>query len=180
MRTWPLFSLALALAAPAARADGEVQLVTPDVQPPPPTPFDRGKFGLGFGASEQSVLGYNYLVIGGGVTYFVLDGVELGISALHEFSSDGPSISRVSPSLRYIAQPLVGKWPVIPYIGAFYAHDFIGGGYADEDSIGGRVGFIFISGHAILGLGLAVEHFVSACTMDCTFEYPDLTVSLAL
>jgi hypothetical protein len=169
-----LTSIAHAQPGPSA-PDGEQQ----PPPPPLPTPFDRGKFGLGLGASEQAAFGENYLVVGGGVTYYVLNGVELGLSALHEFGS-GPSISRVSPSLRYVAQPLVHKWPVVPYIGAFYAHDFIGGGYVDQDSIGGRAGFIMVSGHAVLGLGLAVEHFVAGCTMDCTIEYPDITVSLAL
>lgn len=177
MRRWWLAGCLLLCAATAARADVDPEA---PARPPPPTPFDRGKFGLGLGASEQTAFGTSYFVVGGGLAYFVLPGVELGLSALHEFSSDGPSISRVSPSLRYVAQPLVGKWPVIPYVGGFYAHDFIGDNFADQDSIGARAGFIFISGHAVLGLGLAVEHFVAGCQQDCTIEYPDLTVSLAL
>src|SRR5436190_19196437 len=100
-----------------------VLLATPafadDEQPPLKTPFDRGKLSLGLAGGTTSSLGYRYYLIGAGLGYFVLDGVELGAGGLVEFG-DGPSIAKVTPSLRYIAQPLVGKWPVIPYVGAFY------------------------------------------------------------
>jgi hypothetical protein len=150
-------------------------------QPGPPvrTPFDRGRVALSAGASSQTLFGSTYIEIGAGVGYYVLDGLAIGLSGIYEFGN-GPSIAQVSPSLRYVAQPLVGKWPIVPYIGTFYKHWFIGGDYADEDTVGGSIGFMYVSGNVLLGLGLAVETEISACTMSCTWEYPDLTFSLAL
>ncbi len=178
-----LLAVGLVLASTHAAHADDAQPQPPSLQlqlapPPLPTPFDRGKFGLGLGAASQTLFGENYFEVGGGVTYFVLDGVELGASGLHEFGS-GPSISQLSPSLRYIAKPLVGRWPVIPYIGTFYKHWFVGG-LPDEDTVGARAGFIYVSGHVLLGLGIAGEDVVSACTTGCTFVYPDVTVSLSL
>lgn len=166
---WP----ALALLVPSLAA------AQPEDPPPRPTPFDQGRFGLSVGASTQQSLGAHYFVIGAGVAYYLLDGLSIGLSGIQEFG-DGPNISRLSPELRYVAQPLVYKWPVVPYVGAFYNHWFIGDDYPDVDTIGARAGLMFVSGHLILGLGIAVEHTVSACTDACNDAYPDLQISFAL
>jgi hypothetical protein len=137
------------------------------------TPFDQGRIGLNITVGEQTSFGYNHIALGAGAGYFVLDGLELGAFALHEFGS-GPSIDEVSPSIRYVAQPLVGRWPVIPYGAAFYNHWFLGGGFSDLDSVGGRAGLLTLRGRLIVGLGVAVEHVLSACT-ECNYVYPDVT-----
>jgi hypothetical protein len=168
-------SLAVAVVTLVASATASAD----DVTPPKKTPFDRGHFGLSVGGGSQTTLGYSYIVIGAGVGYYVLDGVELGASGIEEFGS-GPNIAKLSPSLRYVAQPLVGVWPVIPYVGTFYNHWFVGGGNPDEDTVGSRAGLLYVSGQLVLGLGVAVERVVSTCTMDCTLVYPDFTISLAL
>jgi hypothetical protein len=161
-------------AEPAEPAEPE-----PPPPPPPrtPTPFDRGKFSLGGGAGRQSNLGFDYFVIGLGVGYYVLDGVEVGLAGLYQFG-DGPSISQLSPSLRYVAQPLVGRSPLIPYGGVFYRHWFIGSDIDDVDTLGGRVGLLYVSGF-VIGLGIVYEHTVSECVEDCGQFYPDFTISLS-
>jgi len=120
-----------------------------------------------------------HFALGAAVGYFVLDGVEVGLGGLYQFG-DGPSISKLTPSLRYIAQPLVGRSPVIPYVGAFYNHWFIGDGLADVDTLGGRGGLVYVSGQLVLGLGVVYERVISECVMDCSSVYPDFTISLAL
>jgi hypothetical protein len=163
-------ALAVAVFASPAFAD--------DSAPPRPTPFDRGKIGISIGGGSTSAFSHTYYVLGGGVGYFVLDGVELGLSGLVQFGAD-PSIEKLSPSLRYVAQPLVGKWPVIPYVGGFYTHWFVGKPYPDVDTVGGRGGGLFVSGQVVLGLGVVYERIISACTMDCDLVYPDVTISLS-
>jgi hypothetical protein len=151
----------------------------PDQAPPPPkTPFDRGKFNLSVGGGSQKLLDQSYFAIGASAGYFVLDGVEIGLGGLHEFGGS-PSISKLTPMLEYVAQPLVGKTPVIPYVATFYNHWFIGG-QADVDTVGGRAGLLYVSGQLVLGLGAAYERIVSKCVMNCSSIYPDVTVSLAL
>lgn len=142
--------------------------------PPRETPFDRGHVGFSVGAGEQSAFGHNYVGLGAGVGYYVLDGLELGAFALHEFG-DGPSINEVSPSLRYVAQPLVGSWPVIPYAAVFYNHWFLGDGFSDLDTVGTRGGLLHLEGRLLVGLGVVYEHTVSTCRTSCDSVYPDLT-----
>ena len=150
-----------------------------DVTPPEKTPFDRGRFGFGVGAGTLTSFDTQYIWVDASAGYFVLDGLELGALALHAFGS-GPSISEVQPSLRYVARPLVGKSPVVPYVGTFYSHWFIGGANPDINTLGARAGLVFVShtdrGWLVLGLGAAYEHVLGACTQDCDSVYPDVTI----
>ncbi len=149
-----------------------------EIEPPTETPFDRGKKNLSVAGGAGNNLGEQYYAIGAGFGYFVLDGLELGASVLEQFG-DGPSITKLAPQVRYIAQPLVGKWPLIPYVGAFYTHWVIGGGIDDVDAVGARTGLLYVSGRILLGLGVAVEKTVSKCVDECTNVYPDFTISLS-
>ena len=154
-----------------------------DDDAPPPrrkTPFDQGRFAISAGGGTASNLGHDYVAIGGSFGYYVLDGVLVAVHGLEEFGSGNPNIFELSPELRYVAQPLVGKWPIIPYVGGFYNHWFIGDGVPDVDSVGGRAGGLFVSGNVVLGLGVVVEHIVSSCTNDCDSVYPDITIALSL
>jgi hypothetical protein len=151
----------LALAAAPAYGDG-------------PTPFDQGRISVGVTVGEQTVYGFNHLGLGAGIGYYVLDGLEVGLSALHEFG-DGPSINEVTPSVQYVAQPVAGRWAVIPYIGGFFNHWFLGDANADVNTVGGRAGLLRLSGRMVFGLGIAYEHTLSTCTTDCDFFYPDIS-----
>jgi len=150
-------------------------------QPEPPrrTPFDRGRFGLSAGAGTTSVFDQRYFGIGVAASYFVLDGVAIDLGTQVQWG-DGPTILRTSPGLRYVVQPLVGKWPLIPYVAGYYTHWFVGDAIADVDALGTRGGLLYVSGSLVLGLGIGYEHLVSECTMDCSSVYPDLTISIAL
>ena len=154
------------LAAVPAHAD--------DLDGPRETPFDQGRIGFQIGVGQQTGYGHSYYSVGAGAGYFVLDGLEIGAFALHAFGS-GPSISEVSPSLRYVAQPLVGRSPVIPYAAVFYNHWFVGDGLSDIDAIGARGGLIHLQGRLIIGLGIAYEHTISTCVSNCDAVYPDVT-----
>jgi hypothetical protein len=171
MTRWLVLACVLA-AAPVAHADDD------DADADRRTPFDRGRFSLSAGAGTTSAFGERHIAIGGSVGYFVLDGLALGLALQHQFGD--PSISLVSPELRYVAQPLVGRSPVVPYVGVFYSHWFVGEPFLDIDAVGTRGGLLYVSGRLILGLGVAYERVVSECTMDCDLIYPDLTLAIAL
>lgn len=165
--------LVIALLAEAAHAQ-------PAAEPERPrTPFDQGRFGLSAGAGTASAFGVRYYAIGLGASYFVLDGVGVGLGSQVQWG-DGPTFLRLTPEVRYVVQPLVGRWPLIPYAGVFYTHWFIGDHVDDEDAIGTRGGLLYVSGSIILGLGVAYEHLVSECAMNCSSVYPDITLSIAL
>jgi hypothetical protein len=143
------------------------------------TPFDRGHFTLMAGGGSQTVGGNHYLGVGVGVGYYVLDGLELGLFALHEFGS-GPSLNEVTPSIQYVARPLVGRSPLIPYAGVFYNHWFVGAPLSDSDTAGTRAGAVYLSGRVIVGLGVVYEHVLSTCTQSCDQVYPDVTLGFSL
>jgi hypothetical protein len=171
-------ALALVVLLAGARAHAQ-SAPDPDALPPRPrTPFDRGRFNLS-GAGTTSAFGERYYAIGLGATYYVLDGVGLGLWTQVQWG-DGPTIFRTTPDLRYVAQPLVGRWPLVPYAGVFYTHWFVGSRIDDVDAIGTRGGLLYVSGSMVLGLGIAYEHLVSTCSMDCDAVYPDITISIAL
>jgi hypothetical protein len=140
-----------------------------------PTPFDRGAMAISLGAGTQDAFGYSYFGVGAGLGYYVVDGLEVGMFALHGFG-DGPSLNQVRPTLTYVAQPLVGSWPLIPYIGGFYKHWFVGSPYEDVDTTGLRAGVFYLNGRILIGLGLAFEHVLSACDVDCDSVYPDVSI----
>jgi hypothetical protein len=150
----------------------------PGVQPEPErrTPFDRGRFALSGGGGTTSAFGMRYYYVGLGAAYFVLDGVAVGLNTQVQWG-DGPTIFRTTPELRYVAQPLVGSWPVIPYVGVYYSHWFVGDRIDDVDAIGTRGGLLYLSGSIIVGLGVGYEHLVSKCAMDCSVIYPDITLA---
>lgn len=147
--------------------------------PPPPTPFDRGRVAVSAGAGERSVLGDRYFVLGLGASYFVLRGLALDLDGTLELGP-GPTIGVVAPGVRYVAAPLVGVSPLVPYVGAFYQRAFVGGGLADTDAIGGRAGALYVQSRGlVLGLGVVVARTVSTCATDCTAIYPDVTIALS-
>jgi hypothetical protein len=169
-----MVAVAVTIAVPSAYAQPGVE-----EEAPRKTPFDRGRFGLSGGAGSTTAFGERYFAISVAASYFVLDGVALD-AATQVQRGNGPTILRTSPGVRYVAQPLVGRWPLVPYVGVFYSHWFVGDSYVDIDAIGTRGGLLYVSGSLVLGLGVAYERVVSACTMDCSSVYPDLTISLAL
>lgn len=157
-----------------------------DDAPPAPTPFDRGRISIAGGGGTSTTFNHHYVVIGGGVGYYVLDGVELSLHGSHQFG-DFTSVSELSPQLRYVAQPLFRTSPVVPYIGVFYNHWFIGDDYNDVDTVGVRAGGLFTSGTLMFGLGVVVEHVLTDCAEDggrCVVVddaiYPDVTFGFAL
>lgn len=165
-----LAALVLVLTCGTAAAQGVVE--EPEVR----TPFDRGRINLYLGAGSQK----SAIVVGGAFGYFVLAGLELSLGGQYQWG-DGPSIAKLTPGLRYVAQPLVLQhWPVVPYVGVFASHYFVGAQNIDEDALGTRGGLLYVSGNFVLGLGVAVERVISECTDDCTSVYPDFTVSLSL
>lgn len=144
------------------------------------TPFDRGRFNLGLGLNfGRTDANERYYVFGGGLGYYVLDGVEVGLGASVQFGG-GPTVLRTTPGVRYVLQPLVGKSPLIPYVGAFFGRYFISDGLEDVNSVGGKIGAIYVSGSLLIGLGLVAEKIISNCSVNCTDYYPEFAFALSL
>jgi hypothetical protein len=159
---------AIGLAAGTARAQDDDE---------EPTPWDQGSISLSLVVSTQDSFGDDYFVAGAGAGYFVLPGLELGGGVVRWFGGD-PGITQVSPHVRYVAVPL--RWPVLPYVGAFYTHFFLDDGLADADTVGTRAGLLWHQGTGLVfGVGAAFERFVSDCNDDCSTVYPEVTVGFS-
>jgi hypothetical protein len=142
-----------------------------------PTPWDRGRISLSITLASEDAFDESYFLVGAGVGYFVLTGLEVGLDGVHWFGGD-PGISVLSPQLRYVAVPL--GWPLLPYVGAFYTHYFIGDPFEDFDTVGARLGAVYHQGSGlIVGVGGIAERIVSDCNDDCTSIYPEVSVGFS-
>jgi len=142
-------------------------------------PFQQGNQVVSIIAGAGSAFGDDYLILGGGYGYYVIDGLELGIDAQFWLSGD-PSITKVSPKINYVfTQPKTVK----PYVGAFYRRTYIDG-LEDLDSIGYRAGLNFMGqGNFFFGLGFVYEDYqdcIETVYTDCSNTYPEITFSFSM
>lgn len=127
---------------------------------------------VGFGATNTD----DYLILGAGVGYFVVDGLEIGLDYDAWLIGD-PVMHRLSPETRYVFHFVE---VVKPYIGVFYRHTFVGG-YDDFDQIGARGGVYFAprSGVFFVGGGAVYERLLDCSDgliIDCDAVYPEVFV----
>ena len=120
--------------------------------------FARGQSRMGFVVGSGSGYGNNYLILGVGAGYFVMDGLALELD-FDAWIGATPFIWRASPGLRYVLWQLKA---IKPYGGVFYRHGFVGSGFPDTNSYGFRVGLIYQSSNrSYVGFGAVYERFFS-------------------
>lgn len=142
-------------------------------------PFDQGKthFSLVIGAG--TAFNQSYTIVGGGLDYFVLHGLQLGVDAQAWYGGDN-SIYKVSPQLRYVLD--TGS-SLKPYVGAFYRKTFIEN-FDNLESTGGRVGAYINTGASTqMSAGYVFENYLNCDNSvfnNCSDSYPELTISFAL
>lgn len=145
------------------------------------TAFSKNSTSVGVILGSGSAFNDNYLILGVGVGYYVVDGLELGID-LQRWISGEPSITKLSPHIKYVfTQPKVIK----PYIGAFYRRtyygDYRGIDLDDQDSFGYRAGAYFSTDNRVyIGGGIVYEEFkdCSAFT-ECSITYPEILFTVS-
>jgi hypothetical protein len=140
------------------------------------TAFSKGATSIGIVAGSGTAFNDNYIILGVGVGYYVLNGLELGIDVQHWFSGD-PSITKVSPQIKYVfTQAEVIK----PYVGAFYRRTYIQD-FNDEDSYGYRAGAYFSGSNGVyVGGGIVYEEYVNCPSyLDCSNTYPEVLISVS-
>ena len=139
------------------------------------TAFSRGSTAFSFVVGSGSAFNNSYTVLGVGVSYYVIDGVDIGIDAQHWFSGD-PSISKISPQIRYV---MTKPEKVKPYIGAFYRRTFIED-WDDADSFGYRAGAFFSGSRGVyIGGGIVYEEYRDCNFGDCSNTYPEMIISVS-
>ena len=140
--------------------------------------FSKGRLHGIVTAGSGSAFNETYLVLGAGVSYFVLDGLSVGLS-LEAWRNADPSLTKLTPSIQYVFYQV----PAIkPYLGAFYRRTYISG-LDDLNSYGARAGAYFQLGrNAFLGVGGVYETY-SDCRestyRSCSDTYPEVSLTFA-
>lgn len=142
-------------------------------------PFSQGSIGVSILLGNASVGDKSYLILGAGAGYYLIDGLEIGLEGSTWLLED-PRINTLTPQAKYVLYFV----PVIkPYVGTFYSHYFIGGGFDDQNSVGGRVGGYWIlgGGGSYLGVGAVYEHFLGCddAVVSCDDWYPEVSLGLS-
>ena len=120
--------------------------------------FSQGHTDLMATAGTGYALDRSYLVLGIGAAYYLLDGLNVGLSVQGWFGND-PKIYKVTPSVEYVFYQFHST--LKPYVGAFARRSFISD-LPDLNSYGARAGFyVPFSSNALFGLGLVHEAYTN-------------------
>lgn len=140
--------------------------------------FGKGRTHVFATAGTGHAFNEDYLVLGLGVSYYVIDGLNIGLG-FESWSGGDPGMRKLTPSAQYVFYQL-GR--IKPYVGAFYRRTYIDG-LPDIDSAGGRAGAYFQAGrNAYLGAGVVYESYVDckeSVYRSCSSTYPEVTFTLA-
>jgi len=141
--------------------------------------FTKGNFRGSILAGSGRAFNETYFVLGGGIGYYLINGLEPGLDIEAWFGSE-PENYKVSPRIRYVYR----LTPAInPYVGGFYSRTFIEG-LDDLDSFGFRGGFFNkIGPRAYLGLGIVYENLLTceeSIYQSCSDVYPEVILSIGL
>ena len=145
------------------------------------TAFSRNSTSLGVFVGSGRTFNDDYIILGVSAGYYVAEGLELGID-LQRWYSGEPTITKVSPQIRYVfTQPKTFK----PYIGAFYRRTYYenldGRDIDDQDSFGYRAGAYFSTDNRVyFGAGIVYEEFKDCSRLtDCSTTSPELLFTVS-
>lgn len=146
-------------------------------KPPYSGPFRSGAFRVGLGIGGGGYGDQTYLILGGGLGYFPVNGLELHFDTDFWLIGD-PFIATPTPGVRYIMW-FIPK--VHPYVGGFFRHYVVGSGYQDADSVGARGGVYLMTGRSsYFGLGIVYEHMLQDhLFVETDFWYPEISFAFS-
>ena len=136
--------------------------------------FSKGRTHLYLSGGVGTSFGEDYVVLGAGAEYFLLDGFSAGL-AFESWSGADPDFTKVTPSVRYVFYSVPS---VKPYVGAFYRRtDYSGGQSLDSTGVRGGV-FIETGRRAYIGFGVTYESYLDCQPSvygPCDSTYPELS-----
>jgi hypothetical protein len=138
-------------------------------------PFEQGSLQVSAAVGTGTAFSHDYLVLGIGGGYYVLDGLLIG-ARVDWWLGNSPSIYQVTPEARYV---LNVSPKVKPYVGVYYSRTFYEG-LPDLNALGARGGaYVPLGGRVFLGAGIAYEQVLDcdkSVYSDCSRTYPELSV----
>jgi hypothetical protein len=140
--------------------------------------FGRGRTHFVVSGGTGYAFDQTYFVLGLGATYYLIDGLNVGVFA-ESWSGADPHLYKLTPSVQYVFYQV----PVVkPYLGAFYRRTYVSG-LSDINSYGGRAGAYLAAGrNAYIGLGVVYESYVDCNTSvyrSCSNTYPEISFTVA-
>jgi hypothetical protein len=172
---------AMAQEEPETQSEQTVSQTATAPPPPPkpgpdPGPFKKGKVRVGFYAGAGNTLSQTYFIIGGGVGYYILNGLEAGVDVEGWVLQD-PTFWKVTPQVRYVIWQLN---PIRPYVGAFWRKTFSGENYPDYNSWGARGGVAYRKGGSYVAVGVVYEKYDDYTVLvDDYVVYPEIAFWLS-
>lgn len=140
--------------------------------------FGQGKAHVSINGGYGTYNDEDYFILGGGLGYYILNGLDLGVDGQAWLGSD-PTLYQVSPKVTYT---FYQSEKFKPYIGAFYRRTFYEG-LKDLDSAGGRAGLATaLNEHSYLRVGAVYQkHFDcnSAIYDKCSEILPEFSISFS-
>jgi hypothetical protein len=140
--------------------------------------FGQGRTHVIATAGTGHAFNESYLVLGLGVSYYVIDGLNLGLS-FESWTGGDPGMRKLTPSAQYVFYRMER---IKPYVGVFYRRTYVDG-LQDIDSAGGRAGAYVRAGrNAYIGAAVVYESYVdcnNTVYRSCSSTYPEVTFTLA-
>jgi len=140
--------------------------------------FGKGRTHLVVTAGTGYAFDESYFVLGLGATYYLLDGLGVGL-LFESWSGSDPGMTKITPSVQYVFHRVQ---VVKPYVGAFYRRTDVDG-LPDLDSVGARAGAYLQAGrNAFIGLGAVYESYLDcekSVYRSCDSTYGELSFTLA-
>ena len=137
--------------------------------------FDAGTTSVGLTVGSGSGFDNTYTIVGVGVSYFLENGLAVGVGYRGWFGAS-PTMNEVDLPVTYYV-PLQSR--VRPYAGAFYRHTFISGDYSDYDTYGARVGIAYVEGSGYVAAGWVQEWYSNANGDDSSRGYPEIAAGIS-
>ena len=152
-------------------------------------PFSQGNIQVSIGGGTSSSFGSDYIILGGMVGYFIIDGLAPSLGA-NFWLGDDPSVQEVSPGLTYYVYQMHDTVPLVPYGGIFFEKTWIGESTnfegLDVNAYGFRLGALYTSNNLLIGGGIrqtylmGCEGMVKALYGTCQDLAPEIRFSLTL
>ena len=140
--------------------------------------FSKGRTHFVVTAGNGYAFDESYLVLGVGVSYYLIDGLNIGLS-FESWSGSDPGMNKITPSVQYVFHQ---NQTLKPYVGGFYRRAYIDG-LPDINSVGARAGVYLNAGrNAYIGIGAVYESYVDCSKTvyrDCDDIYPEVSFTIA-
>lgn len=137
--------------------------------------FDKGAKRVSVILGSGSSLGNDYIVLGLGAGYYVVDGLDLGLN-VQAWLGDEPSIYQITPEARYTFQITD---VLAPYAGALFRETIIEN-RNNTSAYGAKAGLNIITGsNSYIGVGIVTIKYKDcreSVLVNCSETYPEASL----